>query len=211
MATFYLVRHAETEANCQNVFQGRYIDGPLNAKGFRQATLLARAYYHMNFDAIFTSTLKRTLQTVEPMIGRMIVKPAVFSTPDLDEMGMGILEGKQDTDKTDKLMKELRKQWKLGNLDAKVEEGESYTETLDRVEKALKSMIAQTGSGRKKKILVCTHARTLNALFWLMENHGKKERTPLIIGKHRNTGVTIVHFDGIRFEFLKRNDASHLQ
>ncbi|RKZ33133.1 histidine phosphatase family protein [bacterium] len=67
LTTIILIRHGETVANREGIFRGRY-DFPLNENGIRQAKNLTN-HIHKRFsiDAIFSSPLKRALDTARPI------------------------------------------------------------------------------------------------------------------------------------------------
>lgn len=62
-----MVRHGETDGNVKDIAQGHY-DASLNSNGRRQARLLADRLKDWRFDAVYCSDLKRTVQTVEPVM-----------------------------------------------------------------------------------------------------------------------------------------------
>ena len=66
--TIYLIRHGETDLNKRGVVQGRGMDTDLNDFGRKQSEAFYKAYKHVPFDKIYTSTLKRTHQTVKGFI-----------------------------------------------------------------------------------------------------------------------------------------------
>ena len=59
------VRHGETAWNVENRIQGQ-LDVPLNALGCWQAQRLALAMSGEAIDAIYTSDLRRTVETAAP-------------------------------------------------------------------------------------------------------------------------------------------------
>lgn len=61
-----LVRHGSTEANEKRPFvlQGSEIDGPLTPYGVRQAAALTRFLSPISFSAIYSSPMRRALETV---------------------------------------------------------------------------------------------------------------------------------------------------
>ncbi|HEY0898299.1 MAG TPA: histidine phosphatase family protein, partial [Sphingobacteriaceae bacterium] len=61
--TLYIIRHGETELNRRGIVQGRGMNTDLNELGKKQAEAFYQAYFHIPFDKIYTSTLKRTHQT----------------------------------------------------------------------------------------------------------------------------------------------------
>ena len=60
----YVVRHGETYANVDGVYNGR-IDDNLNAKGIAQAKSLISDMEKLDIDLIICSPMKRTIQTCE--------------------------------------------------------------------------------------------------------------------------------------------------
>lgn len=66
MTRVILVRHGQTEWNRVERFRGRS-DIELNETGRRQAQALARRLRGWDIDAIFSSPLKRALQTAQPI------------------------------------------------------------------------------------------------------------------------------------------------
>ena len=86
----YIIRHGETAMNSRHVLQGRS-DFPLNDRGIAQAEAAARRLAGMGvrFDRVFSSPLRRTIQTAG------IVAPGVTVEADdrLIEMEYGPYEG----------------------------------------------------------------------------------------------------------------------
>lgn len=85
-----LVRHGETEANRQGLTLGR-ADVPLNERGRWQARRLAEALRREPVAAVYSSPLRRALETA-----RAIAEPhglAVEVEPGLVEMDIGQTEG----------------------------------------------------------------------------------------------------------------------
>ena len=66
--TIYLIRHGETEFNRRGVVQGSGIDSDLNELGFLQARAFFDVYQDIEFDKIYTSKLRRTVQSVQEFI-----------------------------------------------------------------------------------------------------------------------------------------------
>ena len=86
----YIIRHGKTELNRANVLQGRS-DHPLNETGIRQAQEAGRMLREagVRFDRVFSSPLKRAVQTAE------IMAPGAEIVLDerLMEMSFGPYEG----------------------------------------------------------------------------------------------------------------------
>ena len=62
---FYVFRHGETELNRQKRWQGSGMDYELNESGRQQAEELAQKLAGKGLEIIFSSPLKRALQTAE--------------------------------------------------------------------------------------------------------------------------------------------------
>lgn len=84
----YMIRHGQTALNQRQVLQGRS-DQPLNEVGIRQAQEAAAALKSISFDYVFTSPLKRAVQTAQ------ILAPDIEPVIDdrLIEMDYGPYEG----------------------------------------------------------------------------------------------------------------------
>lgn len=86
----FLVRHGETDYNRQGLALGR-ADVPLNEQGRRQALLLAQALAGEPVRAVYSSPLRRCLDTAQE-IGRRHGLP-VEPLPAVIEMDIGEAEG----------------------------------------------------------------------------------------------------------------------
>lgn len=65
--TVYLIRHGETFFNKYNRMQG-WSDTPLTDKGWKDAAKAGQALAHLNFDYLFSSDLKRTVDTAKTIL-----------------------------------------------------------------------------------------------------------------------------------------------
>ncbi|HOP54967.1 MAG TPA: histidine phosphatase family protein, partial [Bacillota bacterium] len=90
MSIFYLVRHGTTQYNLENRFQG-HLDIPLSNQGIEQAKKLADYLKDKKIDAIYTSDLKRAVQTAEYIAAAKSMKYRLL--PSLREVDVGELEG----------------------------------------------------------------------------------------------------------------------
>lgn len=90
-ATFYIVRHGQTDWNVKHLLQGQ-TDIPLNAEGEKQAKALAKQLKHIHFDKVFTSDLSRAKRTAELIV--LEKKLAVITQELLRERRLGSFEGK---------------------------------------------------------------------------------------------------------------------
>ncbi|MCS7078047.1 MAG: histidine phosphatase family protein [Bacteroidia bacterium] len=199
----YIIRHAETDLNKNGIIQGGGIDAEINEHGRWQAERLWQKYKHIPFEAVYCSTLKRTQQTVEYFIQK---SPWVEHLPELNEISWGILEGRLPNQESIDQYNNLIKEWQRGNLNAKINGGESALSVQERLKKALKKIHYNHAKGN---ILICTHGRALRILLSTLFNYdlGKMD----LFFTHQNTCLNHVIFTGSAYIAIKINDISHLQ
>lgn len=90
-ATFYIVRHGQTQWNVDGIIQGRH-DSPLTEEGLRQIGEVAQEFKHVRFAAAFSSDLLRAKRTAE--IIALEHNLAVVTTKKIRERDFGIYDGK---------------------------------------------------------------------------------------------------------------------
>lgn len=95
MATeVYLIRHGETMFNQLNKVQG-WCDSPLTVKGIDDLKRTARALSQVHFDNMYSSDLKRAIDTVHLMKNANIVSEIgkIKKLPEFREVFFGSFEG----------------------------------------------------------------------------------------------------------------------
>ncbi|MCX6969754.1 MAG: histidine phosphatase family protein [Verrucomicrobia bacterium] len=92
MLTLHLLRHGQTSFSKANAFCGAALNPDLTGDGRQMAEDFARAYASKPWQAIFTSPLKRTLETAHPICSATGLSPQVRDG--LKEIGYGQWEGK---------------------------------------------------------------------------------------------------------------------
>ena len=195
-----LLRHGQTDFNLNGIVQGSGVDSSLNENGQRQADAFFRAYRDYGFDALYTSALKRTHQTVQRFIEAGLPWEAL---KDLNEISWGKHEGQPITPEEDKYYQWMLRQWQLGDTSHKIEGGESPDEVAARLERALNLL----KNSSAQKILVCMHGRAIRVMLCLMLNYPLKS---MDVFEHKNTCVYELQFTGTMFHVLKHNDITHL-
>ncbi|MEX0794996.1 MAG: histidine phosphatase family protein [Pirellulaceae bacterium] len=90
----YLVRHGATDSNLSQppVLQGNGINGPLAEIGRRQAAQAARFFDQVPLDALYSSPMRRALESAE-IINRSHQLP-IQTVSELVEVGVGSWEGR---------------------------------------------------------------------------------------------------------------------
>lgn len=161
----YIIRHGQTDLNAQGIVQGKGVDAPLNELGQKQAQAFYEAYKHVPFDALYSSTLLRAKQTIEPFKHKGL--PHIVDG-DLDEIGWGDAEGKANfTDHSD-LFANLTAAWKSGNTAEALPGGESP----DAMQVRQLRFIEKLKAAPYNKILIATHGRYIRGLMCTLTNQG---------------------------------------
>ena len=123
-----LVRHGQTDWNQENRVQG-FSDIGLNEVGRNQAERLARALKLEGIEAIYSSPLKRTLETARAISRFHQVK--VETDDGLKELNTGELEGLTSGELRSRYG-EFMKEWMRDATAVRMPGGESLTELQDR-------------------------------------------------------------------------------
>ncbi len=159
----YIIRHGETDYNRRGVVQGSGVDSDLNEMGRAQAMAFFEAYQHIPFAKIYTSTLKRTYQTVEPFLELGI---PVERLSGLNEISWGTMEGKIPNSLSDGYFRNLIENWSAGNTALSTDQGESPEQVVARQRPALARIMAQP---HESPVLVAMHGRAMRILLsWLL-------------------------------------------
>jgi probable phosphoglycerate mutase len=197
----YIIRHGETDFNRQGIVQGGGVDSSLNELGRQQAQAFYESYGDVSFEAVLTSTLQRTHQTVQAFLKKGL-RWEQFA--DINEMNWGYQEGKEPTPDMTTEFQLIKEAWSRGELDERIPGGESAAELgarLDRFITHLKQRPEQT-------LLVCSHGRAMSAMMCLLHGLPLQEMNQYF---HYNTGLWKVHFDSSTFSFELKNDTRHLE
>ena len=197
----YIIRHGETDFNKRGIVQGRGVDSDLNEIGKHQAHQFYKAYHHVDFDKVITSTLKRTHQTVDAFINKGIPWE---QRDGFDELDWGVNEGREATKEMKEEFYQLTKNWMNGHLHLKFPGGESPIEVNQRQNLVLQQLIEQHQNFNK--ILICMHGRAMRLLLCQLLNLplSNMDNFP-----HSNVSLYRLKYkDGI-FEMLDFNNTDH--
>lgn len=199
----YILRHGETEYNRKGITQGRGVNSDLNRTGLRQAGLFHKKYQDEAFKRIYTSTLKRTWQSVHPFIAKGLPWERLRG---FDELDWGIFEGKEITKRVRERMYGVIYQWKTGNYDHHARNGESPACVSERAFEALQQVISR----KESPVLICTHGRTLRILLARLFKDALSRMDEFEVP---NLGLWIVRYAVAeqRFYLETEADTAHLQ
>jgi broad specificity phosphatase PhoE len=198
----YLIRHGQTDFNLKGIVQGSGVDSSLNAKGMAQARAFFEMYKHIAFNKIYTSTLKRTRESVSGFIELGIPTESLSG---LNEISWGTKEGQPITPEEDQYYHWMLDQWRLGNTHERIEGGESPEDVVKRQKGALTQILAQPN---EEQILICMHGRAIRILLCQLLNYPLKS---MDMFEHENLCLYLLEQTGSHFTVRKYNDTLHLK
>ena len=148
----YFTRHGESEANIIREISNRGFRHGLTDKGRQQAAALAETMRGKGITRIYTSPLKRAVETANIVSEALGIPSQV--TDALREFDCGIVEGRGD--------REAWKQWQTvwvewferGNPGYRIPEGESYTDIYNRFVPFVEGLVAEKGDTDESMILI---------------------------------------------------------
>lgn len=202
MKQIYIIRHGETELNRQGIVQGRGINSDLNDTGRAQAEAFYQKYIDIPFDKIYTSSLKRTWQTVQKFIDSKLPWEQLTG---LDELAWGVWEGKANTEDSRDAFRLMLETWQQGDYTAHFDGGESVQDVYNRLKEPMQILMSRP---EEETILLCMHGRAMRVFLCLLLNKPLSEMTEF---PHQNTVLYKVGFENGKFSMLEFNNASHLE
>lgn len=195
------MRHAEAEGNKTRVFQG-WTDGSITDVGHVQAGFMAEKIKSFKIDVLFSSSLKRAIQTAE-YISKVKSLP-VLTREGLKEIYGGEWEGVP--------WEELPKRWPCEYytwenepLEHKMPMGESMSDFQKRIVDEIKN-IANENIG--KNICLVFHGTAIRVFMSYVNSNGLLGYNN--ITWYDNTSITTLEYENDIFTTLSEGDCSHL-
>lgn len=178
----YLVRHGATPANeaRPHVLQGRGVDHSLSETGRRQAEAVGRALANVEFSALYSSGLKRTIETARAIGSHHGLEPTPITS--LHEIDVGRWEGRD----WGYIQREEAEAYAAFRAEGRYPEGESFADVLERVRSPLSELLDRHAG---ETIAVVAH-NVVNRVF-LAELLGLPVSVSHTI-RQTNTGVNVV-------------------
>jgi len=152
--TIFLVRHGATDWNINKRAQG-HADIDLNAEGYRQAVTAAQELGHLQIDAVYSSDLKRALDTAQP------IASAHGLEVNLDKRLREIDQGEWEGLTVDEIMERWPDLWGPARHYNARPGGESPQQVRDRALAAIEDVVA---SHPDECVVVVSHGGTIR---WL--------------------------------------------
>jgi len=200
VAKLILARHGETLWNVEKVFRGR-ADVNLDEVGIKQAELLGKYLSNWELEAIYTSPLKRALDTAN-IIARY-QKVAVRIAEGLTDFDYGEWQSLPEQE-VKRLYPALLNEWHNNPGKVKTPGGESLEDVRRRAVEVVNGILSRHQGNVLLvshrvviKVLICYLLGLHNSHFWNI--------------RQDVCGITIFNYLDGRFVLIRHNDTSHLQ
>jgi probable phosphoglycerate mutase len=198
MTNIYLVRHAQSVANTQDIYQGQSYNTPLSGLGIRQAQALADSCKNLGATRIIASPLQRTHET--SMIISKRTNLPVLPSLDLLETNHGQWEGKSVS-----LIKEFWPDmwlaWKTKPSTVHFPSGESFLDVQARVVRFWQSL------SQNDPIILVTHENIIQIILTHVLNDSLDNIWNYPVP---NASITTIQISDTNAKILALPDASHL-
>ncbi|MCQ4725060.1 histidine phosphatase family protein [Anaerotignum faecicola] len=200
MVKLYLIRHGETEWNKAKRFQG-WTDIELSQEGRRQASLLGERFKKIDIDEIYSSPLKRAVETARPIAD--IKGLEIKTNENFKEINFGEWEGmtaKEISTKYGKSFDEFIKYPENGTFPGDI----SFAHVTERIKIGLRDVLDGKDD---KNIAIVSHGGIVRLIIkYLMAFEGEWYNKTWI----DNTSVSIVEVRKHGNLLRVLNDYSHL-
>ena len=200
MMDIILARHGETEWNVEEIFRGRS-DIDLNETGLKQAELLAGYLSDLDITAIYSSPLKRAMNTAE--ITARHHRLNVISSPGLIDFNYGKWQGVTNREIKEKYP-ELYAEWNSHPDRVTIPGGENLNDVRERASSVVKTVITECEGTAVLvshrvviKVLICALLGLDNSCFWNV--------------RQDNCGTTTFTYEDGLFILKEHNNTSFLK
>src|SRR5690554_451377 len=197
----FMVRHAEAEGNAKRIFHG-WTDSEITERGRKQAELVAERFKDENIDVLYSSSLKRTVQTAEYIAKKKCLD--IIKTDLLKEINGGEWEGMPWSELIEKYPRE-HYTWENNMIDHAMPGGESIKDFEKRLYDIFQKIIKKNEG---KNICIVTHGTAIRTL--MCHFYGCGLEGILDIPWVDNTAVTILDYESGRYKVITDGDVSHL-
>lgn len=202
MTTLLLIRHGESDANCEGFFAGQ-LDVNLREKGIEQAKKTAQFISDTyDIDAVYASDLKRAYKTGEIIACACGVD--IVTDKGLREINAGQWQGRSFDD----LVSEYGKAYSVWLNDigkCRCDGGESVKELGERVINTLTN-IAELNCG--KTVAIATHATPIRAVECIVRGYPVENMKN--ISWVSNASVTEIIYDDGKWRLINAGMDNHL-
>jgi len=188
MTKIYIVRHGETDWNCEGRLQGG-TDTTLNDRGKQQAAVCSNYFKDLECDAIFSSTLQRAMLTATIM--NEALKLPFIPLKEFAERTFGVAEGMTYEERV------------------KIYPNKDYPdqETIEQLQKRITTGLGKINAQYPdKNVILVTHGAVIHTLFTMVENADIFPQSAQL----SNGGVSIIYDQHGKWWLEKYNQIKHL-
>jgi broad specificity phosphatase PhoE len=200
MAKLILARHGETVWNVEKIYRGR-TDVNLDEVGIKQAELLGKYLSNWELEAIYSSPLKRALDTANIIASYQ--KVGVYIAEGLIDFDYGEWQSLPEQE-AKRLYPTLHNEWHNNPHKVRMPGGESLEDVRKRAIEVVNDVLSKyqgsillVSHRVVNKVLICSLLGLDNSHFWNIN---------LDVG-----GITIFNYVDGRFVLTRHNDTSHLK
>lgn len=197
----YLIRHGQTDYNLKGIVQGSGVDTSINATGVKQAEAFYAKYKHVPFKKIYTSSLRRTVESVSRFIDSGIPHEAY---PGLNEISWGEKDGKIVNVCDHNHYSAILESWKRGEVTRCIDGGESPQDVYDRQRPVIDLIFSRP---EEDIILICMHGRAMRILLAALVHCNLKLMDTF---EHQNLCLYVLCSSENYITVEKCNDVEHL-
>jgi broad specificity phosphatase PhoE len=200
MAKLILARHGETMWNVEKVFRGR-ADVNLDEVGIKQAELLGKYLSNWELEAIYSSPVKRALDTAN--IVARYQKVVVRIAEGLIDFDFGEWQSLPEQE-VKRLYPAILNEWQSNPHKVKMPGGES----LEDVRMRAVEVVSDVLSRHRGNVLLVSHRVVIKVLicYLLGLDNSHFGNISQDVG-----GITIFNYADGRFVLTRHNDTSHLR
>lgn len=178
------------------------VDTRLNETGKKQSQAFYARFGHLPFKKIYTSTLYRTVETVQNFLEKGIPLEQLDA---LNEISYGELDGIGASRGNESEYRSLVEQWDQGMTDKSMPGGESPKSVKQRQQPVIEILKTRPD---EDLVLISMHGRAMRILLSSLLNLPLTEMKNF---SHSNLCLYTLNYDGEVFQLEKRNDISHLE
>ena len=135
----YLVRHGENYANLTKEFSYRKVDYSLTPKGRLQAEQTAQVFVEKDIAAIYSSPLKRALETAAIIAERLKIRYKIVEN--FREVNVGALEGRPANVESWDLHNQVIEDWFAGRSERSFPGGENHISLCKRMRRGIEQIV----------------------------------------------------------------------
>jgi broad specificity phosphatase PhoE len=201
MTRVYLVRHGQTAWNRELRFRGR-ADIPLNENGHKQASAIADTLKDKGINAIYTSPLRRSIETAQPVAESLQLE--IVPAQELIDINYGEWEG-LTYDEVRQRYATVYRQWEVRPDLVTFPRGERLDDVRERAFSAF-TEIVEKNRGKSiliiphrviNKVLLCAVLGLSNSYFWRIR---------------QDTGcINVMEYWNDQLVLVRMNDTCHLR